>query len=254
MDPRTSTPADARTGQKRRHATPDVIRLVYRFRFDGGTKSDFEILLDAKTAELRNTPQGAPPDWTELSYYQCEHCPLAATVKRCPVAVNLAGLIEAFRDFNSYEKCIVEVETAERTYIKRTTVQKGLSALIGIAMVTSNCPILDQLRPMVRFHLPFATPSETIYRAVTMYLLSQFFVMRRDLTPDWELAGLKEIYKAVNLVNKWMTIRISNASHKDANVNAVVILHSLADAVPHGIQNGLDDIEHLFEQYLHKSP
>jgi len=253
MDSQDSTPANARAGQKRRHAAQDVIRLVYRFRFEDGTKRDFEILLDAKTAELRNAPRGAAADWTELSYYQCEHCPLPASVKRCPVAVNLAGLIEAFRDFSSYEKCIVEVETAERTYIKRTTAQKGLSALIGIAMVTSNCPILDQLRPMVRFHLPFGTPSETIYRAVTMYLLSQYFVMRRGLTPDWELEGLKEIYKAVNLVNKWMTIRISNATHKDANVNAVVILHSLADAVPHGIQNGLDDIEHLFEQYLHKS-
>ena len=236
-----------------RASAPEVIRLLYRFRFDNGTSQDFEMLLDGWTAELRNAQPSEAPDWTSLSYYQGEHCPLSASHKHCPVAVNLAGLIDAFQQFSSYEKCTVEVETHERTYSKRTTVQKGLSALIGITMVTSNCPIMDQLRPMVRFHLPFATPSETIYRAVTMYLLSQFFVMRQGRRPDWELTRLKEIYKAVNLVNKWMTIRISNASHKDANVNAVVILHSLADAVPYGIQNGLDEIEHLFDQYLRNS-
>jgi len=253
MAPHPSTSAKRRSGLPNRSTAPEVIRLLYRFRFDNGTAQDFEMVLDAKTAELRNAPPRATPEWTELSYYQCEHCPLRPEERHCPVAVNLAGLIEAFQDFSSFEKCTVEVDTAERTYSKRTTVQKGLSALIGITMVTSNCPIMDQLRPMVRFHLPFATPSETIYRAVTMYLLSQFFVMRQGRTPDWELSNLKDIYKAVNLVNKWMTIRISNASHKDANVNAVVILHSLADAVPHGIQNGLDDIEHLFDQYLRKS-
>ncbi len=253
MDPHPSTSAEPQGGSTQRHADPEVFRLLYRFHFDDGSVRDFEMVLDAKTAELRNAPPHPAPEWAELSYYQCEHCPLPAGARYCPVAVNLAGLIEAFQDFRSYEKCRVEVETIERTYSKRTTVQKGLSALIGISMVTSNCPVMDQLRPMVRFHLPFATPSETIYRAVTMYLLSQFFVMQQGRTPDWQLGNLKEIYKAVNLVNKWMTIRISNASHKDANVNAVVILHSLADAVPHGIQNGLDDIEHLFDRYLHKS-
>jgi hypothetical protein len=253
MEPHPSTAAGPSSRPPRHGAAKELIRLLYRFRFDDGTSRDFEMFLDSRTAELRGPAGTATPEWTELSYYKCENCPLPKTTKHCPVAVNLAGLIEAFRDFRSYDKCVVEVETAERTYIKRTTVQKGLSALIGIFMVTSNCPIMDKLRPMVRFHLPFATPSETIYRAVTMYLLSQFFVKQKGRTPDWDLEGLQEIYKAVNLVNKWMTIRISNATHKDANVNAVVILHSLADAVPHGIQNGLDDIEHLFDRYLRKS-
>lgn len=253
MDFRPSTRTTSQPKGAQRTPAPELIRLLYRFRFDNGTSQDFEMLLDGWTAELRNPQPAETPDWASLSYYQCEHCPLSDSHKHCPVAVNLGRLIDAFQQFSSYEKCTVEVETRERTYSKRTTVQKGLSALIGITMVTSNCPIMDQLRPMVRFHLPFATPSETIYRAVTMYLLSQFFVMRQGRSPDWNLTELKEIYKAVNLVNKWMTIRISNASHKDANVNAVVILHSLADAVPHGIQNGLDEIEHLFDQYLRNS-
>ena len=117
-------------------------------------------------------------------------------------------------------------------------------------MVTSNCPVMDKLRPMVRFHLPFATSLETIYRAVTVYLLAQFFIMRRGGEPDWDLKNLAEIYKAVSLVNKGISQRISNASNKDANVNAVVILHSVGESLPYVIETGLNDIESLFADYI----
>lgn len=117
-------------------------------------------------------------------------------------------------------------------------------------MVTSSCPIMDRLRPMVRFHLPFATSRETVYRAVSMYLTAQFFIMRKGGKPDWELKNLAQIYKAVSLVNKGMSKRISNASNKDANVNAVVILHSIGESLPYVIENGLNEIEPLFSDYV----
>ena len=43
---------------------------------------------------------------------------------------------------------------------------------------------------------------------------------------------------------------VSAASKKDANVNAVVILNSLGDSVPYAIENGLADLEPLFQTYL----
>jgi hypothetical protein len=116
-------------------------------------------------------------------------------------------------------------------------------------MVTSNCPVMDKLRPMVRFHLPFATPTETLFRTVSTYLTGQFIAMREGKKPDWELQKLVEMYKAVSAVNKGMSRRISNASLKDANVNAVIILHSFGDSVPYFIENGLAEIKHLFEVY-----
>jgi hypothetical protein len=73
--------------------------------------------------------------------------------------------------------------------------------------------------------------------------------MREGKTPDWDLHKLVEMYKAVSAVNKGMSRRISNASIKDANVNAVIILHSFGDAVPYFIENGLAEIKHLFEVY-----
>ena len=52
-------------------------------------------------------------------------------------------------------------------------------SLIGIYMVTSGCPIMDKLRPMARFHLPFASTEETIYRAISTYLLGQYFLEQK---------------------------------------------------------------------------
>lgn len=227
----------------------DQVKLIYRFDFENGGRKDFEIDLDARTMGLLLKESLPRPEWTRLKYHQCENCPLPESEEYCPVAVNLASLVEAFKDSISFEKTSVTVQTKERVFQKDTTLQKGLSALIGIYMVTSNCPVMDMLRPMVRFHLPFATSKETVYRAVSMYLTAQFFIMRNGGVPDWDLRNLAEIYKAVSIVNRGMSKRISNASHKDANVNAVVILHSVGESLPYVIENGLHDIEPLFAEY-----
>ncbi len=228
----------------------EIITLLYRFKFENGSEKDFSIRLDGDSLELLLDERIRKPEWTKLKFHQCENCPLDSSVDYCPVASNLATLVESFQDSISFEKTTVTVQTKERTFVKDTTLQKGLAALIGIYMVTSNCPVMDRLRPMVRFHLPFATSRETIYRAVTTYLLAQFFIMRSGGEPDWDLKNLAEVYKAVSTVNKGISQRISNASRKDANVNAVVILHSVGESLPYVIENGLDDLEPLFKDYI----
>lgn len=228
----------------------DRVQLVYRFDFENGPEKDFVIELDAESLSLILEGDQPKPEWAKLKYHQCENCPLADSVEYCPVALNLASLVESFQDSISFEKTKVTVETKERVFVKETTLQKGLSALIGIYMVSSNCPVMDWLRPMVRFHLPFATSKETVYRAVSMYLTAQFFIMRKGGVPDWEMRNLAEIYKAISVVNRGISKRISNASNKDANVNAVVILHSVGESLPYVIENGLNEIEPLFSQYV----
>lgn len=228
----------------------NAIRFVYAFQFDDGTQKTFEILLDPFTLEFLSDKDAPKPEWTELTYHQCEQCPLGKEVKHCPVAVNLSKVVHSFRDSRSFEHAVVTVSTAERNYVKDTTVQKGLSSIVGLIMVTSGCPAMDTLRPMVRFHLPFATALETFYRAVSMYLTAQYFVLQKGLQPDWQLKDLVEKYKAMSKVNKGMSERLSSASHKDANVNAVVILHSFGESVPYLIENGLAEIEHLFNGYI----
>jgi len=174
----------------------DTIRFFYTFKFPDGVVKQFDVLLNASTLELI-TPKDLPkPSWTKLKYKQCEQCPLSDDVEHCPVAVNLGNLVETFKDSQSYEHTTVQVQTPERTYEKQTTLQKGLRSIIGIYMVTSNCPVMDKLRPMVKFHLPFGSLEETVYRAVSMYLTAQYLLMRKGKTPDWDLKKLTEIYKA----------------------------------------------------------
>lgn len=228
----------------------ETIELIYRFKFEDGTEKNFPVKLRSENLELILDEEVQKPDWAKLTFNQCENCPLADDVEYCPVATNLASLVHAFKDSLSFQKTIVTVNTKERTFERETTLQKGLSALVGIYMVTSNCPIMDKLRPMVRFHLPFATSRETMYRAVTMYLTAQFFIMRKGGKPDWEMKNLVEIYKAISVVNRGFSKRVSEASNKDANVNAVVILHSMGESMPYVIENGLNDIEPLFADYV----
>jgi hypothetical protein len=117
-------------------------------------------------------------------------------------------------------------------------------------MTTSNCPVMDKLRPMARFHLPFASSIETFYRSVSAYLTAQFLLSRKGKEPDWNLSKLLEYYKAINLVNKGMSNRLAKATESDANVNAVVILHSFGDGISYFIQDGLEEIEPMFSVYF----
>jgi hypothetical protein len=224
----------------------ELLHYTYNFQFEDGTVKVFELFLDPRTLELRASPNPNAPEWTKLKFNQCENCPLDDSVLYCPVATNLSNLIEEFRLNHSTDNAFVVVDAPDRTYVKETTVQKGLSSIMGIIMVTSNCPILDKLRPMVRFHLPFASALETIYRSVTMYLLSQYLEMKKGGTPDWNLDRHVESYKEISKVNKGMWNRLSNAAKLDATVNALIILSSFGDALRHSVKTGLDEIAKIF--------
>jgi hypothetical protein len=226
------------------------IQYLYKFKFDDGTEKNFEVVLNSTTLELIRDDPNPKPEWTKLKYSQCENCPLPDSVEYCPVAVSLAKLVESFHDAASYESAAVTVETPQRTFFKKTTLQKGLSAIIGIYMSTSNCPVTDRLRPMTRFHLPFANSIETFFRSVSSYLTAQFLLMRQGRQPDWEMKHLQGIYRAVNLVNKGMTTRLLKATEKDANVNAVVILHSFGDGINYFIESGLAELEPMFAVFM----
>ena len=230
----------------------DVLRFAYTFQLPDGTERRFEVRLDAETLTSVPVAEARKPAWTKLAYCQCANCPLGDEVEHCPVAVNLAAVVETFKDAVSFENTTVKVETAERVYEKNTTLQKGLSSIIGIYMVTSNCPVMDQLRPMVRFHLPFASADETVYRAVAMYLVAQYFRARKGKAPDWELEHLADIYREVGIVNAGMTERLRHASTEDANVNAVTILSTQGGMVPMYVDDSFVEMEHVFRGFIER--
>jgi hypothetical protein len=232
---------------------PDVLQFAYKFQFEDNSEQSFEVQLKGDTLELLTSPVVDKPEWTKLKYNQCENCPLGDDVEYCPVAVNLSTLVDRFTLHHSTEDVFIIVDSPERSYGKETSLQKGISSIMGIYMVTSNCPVMDSLRPMVRFHLPFATSLETVYRSVGMYLISQYFVDRNGGKPDWKMEKLLDQYKDIAKVNKGMWQRLSAASRLDANVNAIIILNSFGDTLRHFVKSSIDEIERLFTDHVEKN-
>ncbi|MBI5640474.1 MAG: hypothetical protein HZA17_08625 [Nitrospirae bacterium] len=228
-----------------------LFAIDYSFGFrDGGNKT-FSITLDRDTLSLSPGAFLPPPSWAELQRNRCSNCTLDETVNSyCPVAQNLSGIVEEFKDYFSYEGVTVIVSTEDRQYTKDTTIQAGLSSLIGIIMVTSGCPVLEHLKPMVRFHLPFATIEETIFRMTSMYLMSQFFLLQDGRAANWSLEGLSAIYSEVSKVNRDFAQRLAEAAKKDANLNALVNLDCFASMIPLTAETTLKGMRRYFSAYL----
>jgi hypothetical protein len=213
---------------------------------------EFHVALDRETLGLIPRERAGYPEWTRLTHCQCTNCPLSpATHERCPVAANLAEVVEYFKDIKSFEQTDVEIATASRTYSKRVPLQDGLSALIGLLMPTSGCPILDRLRPLVSTHSPFSGLEETTYRAIAMYWLAQYFRKQRGLEVDWDLDGLAKIYEAVVEVNRCFHERILDVHVADAGLNALIQLDCYAQFTNRLLlRKNLSAIERLFRSFL----
>ncbi len=237
---------------KRSRNPREVITYHYKFTMPDGTERRFDINLDNRTLDLVRAEKETYPSWTLLSQHRCPNCTLREEEhKHCPVATSLIEVVDFFRGAISYDEVDVLIETQERKYMKHTSLQRGLSSLIGIYMVTSGCPIMEKLKPMVRHHLPFATLQETQYRVISMYVLAQYFLYRRGEKPDWELKNLVKIYEDVGVVNRHFSQRLSGIEEKDASINALVHLDAFRDSVTLLINvNMLDEIKLLFKAYF----
>lgn len=226
----------------------NTIGYRYTLALIDGREKVFDLDLDRTTLGLVPTAATEPPQWAELTCRQCPNCPLQVAEHRyCPIAVNLPELMGFTGSLVSFEDVTVTIDTEERRYTGETTLQAAISSLLGIYMVTSGCPVMDKLRPMVRFHLPFATPEETTYRAMSMYLMAQFLRLKGGKSADWELRGLRHIYNEVHTVNASFVKRLQETAKGDANTNAIVRLDAFAGIVLLSVDmDQLDNIEALF--------
>lgn len=229
-----------------------TIVFNYKFKFNNNFEKEFNVELDPKTLNLIHSPKSPSPEWTKLNYFKCPSCILDETRHLlCPIAANLVELIDFFRDMISYEEVNLQIQCNERGYFKRTTLQQGISSLIGIYMVTSGCRVMEKLKPMVRYHLPFASMWETEYRVLSMYLLAQYFLYKRGKQADWDLKYLVDTYTNIQMVNKSIFRRLSNTKVNDAVLNALVKLDMFAKYISTLInKNALDEMECLFKGYF----
>lgn len=232
----------------------DTINIRYLFRLPDSRQEIIDLHLDARTLNLLNALPEELPSWTKLYFHQCPNCPLKVEYStHCPVAAHFVKLIETFESLLSYDTVHVDIITSQRVVSRDTSAQKGVSSLMGLIMATSECPHTAFLKPMARFHLPFADAQETVYRATSMYLLAQYILKVDGKTADLELEGLKKIYLNVQIINEAMAARLRAISEKDVALNSLVILDAFAQTVPFVIEDSLEEIRHLFAPYLRSS-
>lgn len=230
----------------------DQLLFTFRFTFYDGTEKSFPIVVENDSLKIIQPYLEEIPDWTKHDNIRCPiyRCP-DINKEYCPIALNFDRVLKFFSNFPSYEKVTVHVETENRTYSKKTSLQEGAGSMIGIMMTTSGCPVLDKLRPMVRFHLPFATLEETAHRVFSMYLFAQFLKKKNKLKPDWDMIHLKDLYEEISKININLAKKITRLESMDTSINAVVILNAFAESIQYAIEDeDFSEFEHLYRSWL----
>lgn len=230
---------------------PASISIQYRFRYEGGKEEIYPLKLDTGSMQIMDQPRDDPPGWTALDFQQCPNCPLDAhEAPQCPAALNMIRIVAQFTKLLSHDKAMVIVITEERMVYSHTTVQRGVCSLMGLLMACSGCPLTAFFKPMARFHLPFASTEETIWRATSSYLLAQYFLKLEGYAPDIRFSGLSSIYREIQKVNLAFAQRLRAACEQDSMVNAIILLDMFAKSMPWAIEESLEEIRHLFQPCL----
>jgi len=221
--------------------------ITYRFCFESGEEKVFNFEIDSDSLMLLNDFGNEPPGWVTIKNIGCDYC--ASGEVNCRLAETIASFVRHFDNIPSFKKVKVYVETENRTFFKETTTQSGVGALFGILMSTCGCPVLGKLKPMVRYHLPFADIEETEYRVFSMYMLSQYFRMKKGFEPDLEMNSLKETYEQIRTINRKIAKAIADLEKTDTSINAVVALNNFADSITFSLEDQLEDIAKLFDDW-----
>jgi hypothetical protein len=225
----------------------ETLRIRYDFDLPDGSKKHIDLRFDAKDFRLTNEVPPEPPFWTELKFSQCANCPLNSEEHpHCPSALHMAPAVELLKELVSFDTVGVTVTQAERTVHAQTSAQQALSSVLGLIMATSGCPWTDRLRPMARFHLPFASEAETVYRSVCMFLLARHLKAVDDASG---FAQLKDLYDNLHVVNRDMSRRLGAATRTDPARNAMALLDSYTTLLPAALESSLQELKPLFDAW-----
>jgi len=213
-------------------------KIIYLFRLESGVGHRFDVELDRPRAG------GDLPEWTLLEVDKCPHCPLPnAPGAHCPAAADLVPLVERFSALSSIDRIDVLVVTPQHEARKRTDTQTALSALMGLVLATSACPILGRMRPLAHTHMPFATATQMVYRIVSMHILACFLHGE-----PVGLDGLDQFFSDIDRLNHAFFGRLNRAVKRDAGINALLALHSRSTLASISIGPEMENIRAWFQQ------
>jgi len=228
----------------------EPLRICYRFDLPDGSTRTLEFAFDPVDFRMQKAAPADPPFWTELGFSRCANCPLDQRENpHCPAALQMASAVEQLKALVSFDTVAVTVMQAERTVHAETTAQQAMSSVLGLIMATAGCPWTDHLRPMARFHLPFASEVETVYRSICMFLLAREMI---DADEPRGFAALEDLYRNLHVVNRDMSRRLGAATRTDPARNAMALLDSYTTLLPAALECSLDELKPLFDAWQTK--
>lgn len=220
--------------------------VVYKFHEKGKSEILVKLTFDEKTYHILLPHDTPRPDWAKLEFQKCPNCNIEGGPKYCPAAVSIAHFLPDFANAISYTQAIVEVDTPNRVVVSKMPLQMAMASLIGLTLATSGCPRTNFLRPMARFHLPFADQRETVFRSLGTWLLTEYIRSNSDGDPvTLSFDGLKDAYTQLSVVNAALAERLRAAVTRDAALNAVIILDTFALLTPDNVDGGFEDISSI---------
>ncbi|PKL82539.1 MAG: hypothetical protein CVV24_09530 [Ignavibacteriae bacterium HGW-Ignavibacteriae-3] len=229
----------------------ELINYHYKLEFSDGKEMIFDINLNKKTLDIVEE-ETELPEWTLRERFGCINstCSLLGT-ETCHIAKVVHNVIQNFKNIVSTEPVNATLTTDERLINKNCSIQTAVASITGILMATCGCPVFSKLKPMVRFHLPFASLEETEFRVFSMYFLAQYLRSRNNLNHDQSLQSLKQLYDEIQEINMLAARKIQELERSDASINGLVILYSFGQMVSFELEkNDLSELENLFKDWL----
>lgn len=231
----------------------DISKIQYRLVFQDRAEKSFELHLHTESLAQIGWAPANPPKWAALDNHKCSNCPLNSKEHAfCPAALSIAPLVEGSNDMDLLDTVKLVVRTADRTVAVSATVQKALGSFIGLLMATSDCPQASHFRPLARFHLPLATEAETVYRAVTSYVMAQFIRQQEGLEAADSLDGLYDIYGELEIVNAALATRLKMADLEGTIAKSLMEWDVFSGMFPIRADDILTQMRPLFSAYLTK--
>ena len=224
---------------------PSESFIVYRFLFADGQSAEHTIDLAGYS------PATEHAEWTRLDFHQCPHCPQSEDQEsQCPVAIALEAPVHFLGERLSHTEVDVQVIHRGRDIHQHTTLQRAVGSMLGAIGATSGCPHTTFLKAMAWFHQPFSNNDETLFRAVGTYLLGQHLRSMQGLHADWSLAGLKEAYRNLRLINQGIATRLRSAAQEDSSLNGLILLDLLASSALNSLDEYEGELDRYFSEYL----
>ena len=179
----------------------------------------------AGTIHLKNPMDQDIPDWVRLDNHQCSDCTLSACdYAICPVAEVVAQYAIELRDHSSYEKVDVDIYQKDSGVMRVSNIplQTVVGEIVRLAVFQYSCPIGRKVKSAMVELPPFPESNEILNAfaiAFTGAGMGEGMVLNEEQV--YYFKSLQELFG--NLCK-----RLDSVGKGDAQVNGVVMLHSLS--------------------------